>query len=127
MTMISAATIHVQIIELVTGNPKTVNSTGGAAGTSSAPDSASAAGVPPAAEAPAAGAAGPADWRRRRLRIQARRQNRGEERTGKNDYAESLHLNKSLQTTRIALWSIRIAGLKDWKDCLVVKKFTSNF
>ena len=30
MTIMSAATIHVQIIELVTGNPKTVNSTGAA-------------------------------------------------------------------------------------------------
>jgi len=56
--MMSAATIHVQIIELVTGNPKTVNSTGGAAGTSSEP--VSAAGVPLAAETPAVGADGDA-------------------------------------------------------------------
>ena len=33
MTKISAATIHVQIIELVTGNPRTVNSVGAASGT----------------------------------------------------------------------------------------------
>jgi hypothetical protein len=50
--MIKAATIHVQIIELVTGNPKTVNTAGAAGGTPSAacPDSADAgvAGVCPA-------------------------------------------------------------------------------
>jgi len=50
----------VQIIELVTGNPKTVNSTGGAAGTSSEPAPAFPAGVPLAAEAPAVGAESPA-------------------------------------------------------------------
>src|SRR6516225_194736 len=35
MTRITAATIHVQIIELVTGNPKTVNTAGAAGGTPS--------------------------------------------------------------------------------------------
>ena len=35
MTIISAATIQVQIIELVTGNPRTVKMAGGACGTPS--------------------------------------------------------------------------------------------
>jgi hypothetical protein len=40
MIKMTAATIHVQIIEFVTGNPKTVNSVGAPDGTSSAADSA---------------------------------------------------------------------------------------
>ena len=122
MTMMSAATIQVQIIELVTGNPRTLKISGAADGTfsSSAPVGFRRCG-------------GRGDWPRCRpdaeagWRFQAHRENRGEKRTGQNNFAKSLHLNKSLQSTRIPVWAIRIAGLKDWKDCLIVKKFTSNF
>jgi hypothetical protein len=105
-------------MELVTGNPKTVNSTGGARGTGSA-----AASVGVCADTASSPADGGEDGCAFTVAATI---------AARNAPTKMMMLNRftltcPFQPTPIAHYVKPMVGLKDGKKCLIVKKFTSIF